>query len=408
MRKLLIVSPHFPPVNAPDGHRARLLAAGLRELGWEPTVLATLPDVWNQNIDPLLPCPADVEVHRIGLVPPGWTSWCGLRNLGWRALPGLFQSGWNILNTSRFDVVVFSTTQFVCLVLGPIWKGLTGVPFVVDLQDAWRTDFYDRPGAPPPPGGGKFLFAKSVAALLEGPVFRRARGIVSVTPAYLDQCSARYAWFERCRTVVLPMGVSPDDAALALDQIPTEPDRGPVCFGRIGDDMAESLESFLRAFANYRLAVPTASASFVGTSYARPGEAFTPVQRIARASGLGEDAVREEQGRVGYMVALARLQRAPLVVVLGSSDPDYMPSKLDVALRCARAVVVVAVADSALGRRVRRESPQCLATFETIGDWMAAFAREPMRAKPTPGAGLDAREMCAQFAGFLDRILAKK
>ena len=40
MKRVLIVSPHFPPVNAADMHRARMVLPFLRENGWEAEVLA--------------------------------------------------------------------------------------------------------------------------------------------------------------------------------------------------------------------------------------------------------------------------------------------------------------------------------------------------------------------------------
>jgi hypothetical protein len=35
MKRVLVVTPRFPPVNAPDHQRARLMLPFLREFGWE-------------------------------------------------------------------------------------------------------------------------------------------------------------------------------------------------------------------------------------------------------------------------------------------------------------------------------------------------------------------------------------
>ena len=43
-RKVLIVSPHWPPVNAPDLQRVRMSLSYYRQYGWEPVVLAVHPD----------------------------------------------------------------------------------------------------------------------------------------------------------------------------------------------------------------------------------------------------------------------------------------------------------------------------------------------------------------------------
>ena len=40
LKKVLIVSPHFPPLNAPDMQRVRMSLPYYPEHGWEPVVLA--------------------------------------------------------------------------------------------------------------------------------------------------------------------------------------------------------------------------------------------------------------------------------------------------------------------------------------------------------------------------------
>ncbi len=44
MRRVLIVSPHFPPTNAPDHQRVRMSLPYFQENGWEPVVLAVTAD----------------------------------------------------------------------------------------------------------------------------------------------------------------------------------------------------------------------------------------------------------------------------------------------------------------------------------------------------------------------------
>ena len=75
LRRVLIISPHFPPVNAPDMQRARLALPFLRETGWEPVVLCLDPTmVEGAVIDPLLErtYPRDIRiVERIPRNPAG-------------------------------------------------------------------------------------------------------------------------------------------------------------------------------------------------------------------------------------------------------------------------------------------------------------------------------------------------
>ena len=64
MRRILIVSPHFPPVSLPDMQRVRMSLPYFEQFGWHPTVLAVEPDP-DAVLDPLLPetVPAGTDVR---------------------------------------------------------------------------------------------------------------------------------------------------------------------------------------------------------------------------------------------------------------------------------------------------------------------------------------------------------
>src|SRR5439155_14582944 len=123
IKRVLCVSPHFPPVNAPDHQRVRMALPYLREFGWDATVLSVKPgSIEGAVIDPLLELtlPADVSIHRVGAVPREATRLVGLGNLAMRALPFLWRAGNRLLKRGmrngeggienrRFDLVFFST-----------------------------------------------------------------------------------------------------------------------------------------------------------------------------------------------------------------------------------------------------------------------------------------------------------
>src|SRR6476620_2061415 len=93
-RRVLIVSPHFPPVNAPDMQRVRMSLPFFRESGWEPMVLAVEPG-GTESLDPLLSAtlPADVPIERVPSLPPGLTRPLGVGNVALRSLPWLYRAG---------------------------------------------------------------------------------------------------------------------------------------------------------------------------------------------------------------------------------------------------------------------------------------------------------------------------
>src|SRR5439155_20636351 len=54
VRRVLMVSPHFPPDTNAATHRVRLLAPHLPARGWEPTVVAVDPRDYEGRLDPAL------------------------------------------------------------------------------------------------------------------------------------------------------------------------------------------------------------------------------------------------------------------------------------------------------------------------------------------------------------------
>jgi len=366
MYRLLAVSPHFPPVNAPDSHRLRISLPHYKDSGWEPRVLACLPDADSQNLEPelLATLPADLPVNRVRAWSPRLTRRVGLGHLGWRALSALARTGDRIVEQWRPDLVFFSTTQFPAMLLGARWKRRFGVPYVVDWQDPLVSDFYDRPGAPPPPGGWKYRVARRVAAWLEPRCLRESAGLLSVSPAYPEALAKRCPWFAARPALVLPFGVSTGDLVRArAEPLAPPPGERPaiVYTGRLGGDMTEALTGLFRAVGRMREETGRAPhLHFFGSSYAAPGTTRPVTPPLAAATGA-TGLVHETAGRIGYLESLRRLAGADALLLLGSADRTYAPSKLHTVLALEKptlafvpphSVVYDAILDAAAGVRM--------------------------------------------------------
>src|SRR6185436_7997604 len=51
MKKIIIVSPHFPPSNLAAVHRTRLFAKHLPSFGWEPIILTVHENFYEEELD---------------------------------------------------------------------------------------------------------------------------------------------------------------------------------------------------------------------------------------------------------------------------------------------------------------------------------------------------------------------
>ena len=334
--------------------RVRLALPYLRACGWEPVVLAVHPESIEGGVnDPLLEktYPADIRVVRVRGLAPRFTRWAGVGSLWWRCGAALRKAGEKLLREEKFDLVFFSTTQFDAFPLGPRWKRRFGVPYVLDYQDPWFNDYYDRTKTRPPGGRIKFAFAQWRARRSEPGTLREAGGIVAVSAAYGQTLARHYPWFEASRSHLIPFGAAARDIELARTHQPLNPlvpfDDG--CFhhiyaGRCGPDMSISLTTIFRAFKLFQTSNPVAAERvrfhFIGTDYAPPPLGREWAMPIARSEGI-ENYVREHCYRVPYFDALHYLVKADALLAVGSNDPTYSASKIFPYILAHRPMLVV-------------------------------------------------------------------
>jgi len=339
MKRVLIISPHFPPINSADMHRVRQSLPYFREFGWEPVVI-TVEEAFIEiySKDPLLlhTIPDDIEVHKVKAWDAKKTRKFGLGSLSMRAYFYFQQKGDELLRQRKFDLVYFSTTAFHVMALGPRWKRKFGVPFILDIQDPWRSDFYlDKPKHERPP---KFFISYTIDKYLEAVTVPRADGIISVSQGYIDTFMSRYPGMKKEQCRVIPFGASTRDFEVMnehlgqSDRVGLKPGKiNLVYVGRGGYDMTFALEIFFKAMVKGLEKYPAFFSRlhiwFIGTSYAPPGSGRPTILPLAQKLGVGE-YVTEITDRIGYFDTLSLLKQADALFVPGSTDTSYTASKI--------------------------------------------------------------------------------
>ncbi len=93
MPTVLVVSPHFPPTNAPEMHRVRMSLGHYATYGWNPVVLAIDPKHVDGVDDSLLlkTIPSELPVQRVQALPARAARRVGIGNAALRALPSLYK-----------------------------------------------------------------------------------------------------------------------------------------------------------------------------------------------------------------------------------------------------------------------------------------------------------------------------
>lgn len=341
-RRVLIVSPHFPPINAADHQRIRMALPYFEEFGWQPHVLAVQPEAVRGVCDRYLlaTIPSNIPVTYVKALPVRYTKIIGLSNLGWRCLPYLVSAGDKLLKENSFDLIYFSTTVFLSMGLAARWFKRFDMPYVLDFQDPWLSEYFQQQGVKQKPPGGKFKYglAQFMARRLEPQAMKYVRHVTSVSSAYPEILQQRYPWLKSKQFSVLPFGAPERDfeilPGLKIQQTIFDPHDGKIHWvyvGRGGADMAKALEGLFKAIQSDRSQHPLRWESvrfhFVGTSYAPKGRETKTIEPIAKACGVG-DLVTEHPLRIPYFQALQVLKDSNGILLIGSDDPNYSASKV--------------------------------------------------------------------------------
>lgn len=337
LKKVLIVTPNWPPVSCPDLHRVRMALPFFREFGWEPLILKINPEEQEGIKDPLLcrTVPESLRAWQAGCVPLRLTKWAGVRNVGLRSVYSLAQLGRGIIRNEKPQLVFFSTTMFPLMTLGGHWHRRCGVPYVLDFQDPWRRE--NRVTGEKEGGSFKSRMAERTAKFLEPIALRGVSRLVSVSPAYITALCDRYSWLRETQFTVLPFGAAEKDYEVLRElhvnqEIFSKDGKWHwVYAGAFIREMNLALRSFFAALAQAIEKEPVVRSKlklhFIGTNYAPRERAVKMVEPIARELGLA-NIVEEITDRQPYFQTLQCLLDADALIVPGSDDPGYTASKI--------------------------------------------------------------------------------
>jgi len=432
MRRLLMISPHFPPDSSAGTHRVRLLAPHLAEYGWTPTVLTVAEKDYEGRIDPELAglVPSSLEVVRSRALPAALTRRVGLGDLGLRALPGLRRAAWRLHREHPFDAVFITIYPTYPAVLGPMMKRRFQVPFVLDYQDPWVGAWGATVGGGQ--GGAVDLKSRSTRALaerLEPRVLQAADAVTAVSARTYEEALARSGASPR-EVAEIPIGWDPADADAVANR-PTHPTLIPrdgrvnICY--TGTLLPLGIGTLRAVLAGTRALLERdpqladrVRFYFFGTSN-QTTDATPRVLPHARELGV-EHLVHEQPARLDYLDALDALRQADALLLLGSSERHYTPSKVFPALLAGRPLMAVYHQESTVIDMLRTAAPppaSHVITFddrrsvETLVGCIADALRALIRARGssvsinrTALEPWSARALAGRLAAVCDRIAA--
>lgn len=421
-RRLVLASSHFAPSNLVGGHRARLWSRYLPEFGWEPIVVTGDPRHYQERPDPdllRLVAPGLEVVHASTLPHQPLVG-----DVGIRAFWGAYRAIAKLVRERAADFVMVTIPSNFFAPLGRLVHRRFGVPFGIDYQDPWVAYW---PGVE-----RKFSRAwgsYTLATLLEPWSVKGAALITGMAPGYVAGMLERNPEVAKNAVVAtMPMGSAPEDFALvsAIHRAPFlfDPADGRFHMVYAGAMLPAGfvvLDAFLAGLRALKQSAPAVAdrlrVHFVGTGTSPDDPNGHQVLPRAKAVGV-TDLVDEHPHRIGYVDTLNHLRQCSAVLVLGSTERHYTPSKVFQAILSQRPVFALLHAEStAIGMIEQAKAGHVLPLTEHAMPEPAAVAVALKAMVETPPAApatiddsfepLSARASARAFAEALDQACAR-
>lgn len=419
-RTVALVSGHFVPSNLVGAQRARLWSRYLPEFGWTPIVVTADPARYEERPDPDLErmIAPDLRVIHAPTLPTKPIRLFG--DVGLRSFVGCYRVLSDLAKRREIDFVLVTIPSNFLAPVGRLIHRRFGLPYGIDYQDPWVA------GSPRPLT--KAWASQSLARLLEPWSVRDAALITGMAPGYVEGMLERNPAVKAHSVLAyMPMGTAPEDFDLvpALGREPFLFDPADGCFhmiyaGALLPAGIVVLDAFLEGLKTLRERSPGIGRRlrihFVGTGSSPDDPQGHRVLPRARRIGV-EEMVSEHPHRIGYVDTLNHLMKSNGVLVLGSTERHYTPSKVFQGMLSRRPVFAMLHAEStavdmiqaARAGRVLTLTEEALPSAATVAAELEAFV-EDTSFRPADTSvydSLSARESTSLLAEALDRACAR-
>jgi hypothetical protein len=389
-RKVLIISPYFAPSNAADMQRIRMSLPYFRSFGWDAEIVTVNPVYSDMIKDELLlqSIPFDIKVHQVKAFDKKWTSKLGLGSLALRSLWFFRKTVNQLLSAQKFNLIYFSTTAFPVCVLGGYWKKKFHIPYLIDMQDPWHSEYYrDKPKDQRPP---KYWLSYRLNKYLEPVAMKQVDGLIAVSNKYIEDLKSRYKNIQNVPAAEIPFGAFSHDMDVAQQNHTRfknllKPGYTNVAYiGRGGTDMYTATSLLFEAIKTGMIKEPdtfkTLRFYFIGTSYAPAGTGIETIMPLAREFEI-ENNVIELTDRISFYHALATLQQADALFIPGSDSAGYSASKIYPYLLTRKPLIAIFNSNSNVVNMIREctsgvnlhtfpdDNPLAKPLYTTLLDW---------------------------------------
>ncbi len=341
LKKILILYPHFPPSNLAGVHRPRLFAQHLPSFGWQPTILTVHEDFYEEKLDHNLEklLPKDLRIvkvkarKRIG--PIG--------DIGLRGFTQLYRQAKELIRKEQFDFLYIPIPSFYCALLGRLIHRATGIKYGIDYIDPWVHEF----------AGSTKMFSRAwsatkLANILEPIAVKKASLITGVAEGYYLPVIQRNPHLSNVVQGAMPYGGEALDhnllGELKLDSylFQKNPRKFQLVYaGAMLPKAYTLLEAIFSSIQENKIAFSEVEFHFIGTGKSPNDAQGYNIKPLAEKYGLWQNIVFEYPARIPYLDVLVHLEAADAVLILGSTEPHYTPSKTYQAVLAGKPILAV-------------------------------------------------------------------
>lgn len=371
MRKILIISPHYPPSNLASVHRCRLFAQHLPSFGWDPIILTVNEQFYEEKLDwdlyKLVPINQRIEkVKAINLTKPRI-----IGDIGLRSFLQIRRKALELVKNEKIDFVFIPIPSFYISLIGSYLYRKTGVKFGIDYIDPWVHVF---------PGSGKIFsrhwLSTQLSKLLEPIAVKNASLITGVAEGYYKGVQERNPLLlKTCLFGAMPYGAEINDHN-KIREIGIK----PYLFKRIAGKIQliyagaflpkskEVLKHFFAYISKNKSQFTNLIIHFVGTGYLYDQSYIHTIKPLAEEYDLYESIIQEHPERISYLDVLSHLAEADAVFILGSTEPHYTPSKVYQAVLSKKPIFALLHSESTAVSVIRNSNAGIVLSFNGPDD----------------------------------------
>ena len=370
MKKILIISPHYPPSNLAAVHRSRLFAQHLPAFGWEPIILTVDEDCYEESLDRNLEqlLPEGQRIEKVKAFPVTKPRLIG--DIGLRSFFQLYNKAKSLIKNEGINFLYIPIPSFYVALLGRWLHKTTGVKYGIDYIDPWVHVF---------PGSQKVFsrhwFSTKIAKYFEPIAVKHASLITGVSEGYYQGVKDRNPHLlKTCLFGAMPYGGEGEDH-LAVNRLKLKPylfvKNGKLQLVYAGAMLPKAyilLERIFQSIAENKEAFKRVEFHFIGTGKTPNDPEGFNIKPIAQQYGLWEKVIFEYPKRIPYLDVLTHLEAASGVFILGSTEPHYTPSKVYQAVLSKKPIFALLHSKSTAVPVIRNSNTGIVLCFEGEGD----------------------------------------